>query len=122
MKVKIKIERKAFVRLIMWLNNKDHTAFPEITSIDRLNMRDMYLWCFNKHEQWRNDKNYHAGNKKHTIALDVNHFGTLKKFFGEKWSTPTSAVYEWIILSDIVGQCDKQIEHQIFLNQNLIIF
>lgn len=120
--VKIKIERKAYVRLIMWLNNKDHTAFPQITSIDRLNMRSLYLWCFNRHEQWRNDRSYHEAKKKHCINIEVNHFGTLQKFQDHQWPDSFKSSYEIATLSQICEQGNKQIDMQIYLNSNLVMF
>lgn len=122
MKIKIKISKKSFVRLIMWLNRMDFSAFPETNDIDRLNMRAMYLYCFHRHEQWRNDKYYHEAKKLHTISLDVNHFGTLQKFHQHDWEGAFAGAYEFAVLSQINEQAVKQIDTQIFLNQNLVMF
>lgn len=118
MRVKFKLKRKAYIHLINWIARLDQSSFRELNSIDGLNIRALYIDALNKHERWRTDKNYSL--KEFSLQMEVNHYGTLKKIFDELYSEEHS-VYEKALLTTICNSAEKQIEHEFFINQNLIM-
>jgi hypothetical protein len=119
MKVKFKLERKAYVTLINYAARIEKHKIICLNTIDEINLREMYIDARNKHERWKLDKNYAI--KKYTLNLDINQYATLKKIFTElnQWQKPG---YESFVFDLIQETAEKQIMHYNFINQQLIMF
>ncbi len=119
MKVKIKIQPKVYVELIIYISNLNLDRFIDINIIDQINIREMYIDALVKHGKCRYDKDYTASIKTKIINLEINRFGTLNKVLCQ-FNLEQKENYEVNLLRMIYNQCLPQIKNQLVLSQNLI--
>lgn len=117
MKVKFKLEKKVYVKLINYISRLDADYFLTIDRVDQINIRELWLDAMIKHERWRNDKSYHTAIKTSSISIDINKFRSMQKIFNEM---ENNGSYEYNLLHIICNQVIPQITHQHLLNEQTI--
>ena len=114
MKVKIKLQKKVYVKLLLYINRLELNDYLTIDAIDKINIRELAIDALFKHEKYRYDKVYNAGIKASVIILDVNKFRTIQKIFNEMQTQN----YEYNLLHIINNQVTPQIKHQLNMFDN----
>lgn len=119
MKVKINIEPKVYVQLILYIANLNTDNFININIIDKINIREMYIDALVKHSKWRYENDYNVQQKNKKINLDINLFGTLNKILCQ-FNAEQKENYEVNLLRIIYNQCLPQIKNNLLLTQTFI--
>jgi len=117
MKVNFKLQKKVYVKLIIYVSRLNLDDFITIDYIDSINLREMLIDAMIKHEKYKNDKDYHAAKKVSKINIDINKYRTLQKLFSELQTQN----YEYNLLHLICNEVNPQIRKQIYINQQSTI-
>jgi len=115
MKLKFKLPQKRYVELITYIAHLNTDEF-DLTYIDKVNVRTLYVDACNKQEKWRHNKYYHQAIKDNAISMELNLWGTLEKLYCQfKWEN-----YETNLLHLMSIQANPQIKHYFFINQSTL--
>lgn len=119
MKAKFKMPRKDFIRLIQYVGKLDCcTYFTNITNIDKINLREMYIDAMLTHEKFKTDKEYQKGVKENPLTININYFRTLEKISDFLWLKNISN-YETNLIRIISRQVTPQINFKVTSNEQL---
>lgn len=115
MKIQFKLPQKHYVELITYIAHLNTFEF-DLTYIDKVNVRTLYVDACNKCERWRHNKYYHQAIKDNVISMELNLWGTLEQIFYQMQNKN----YESNLLQIMCNQATPQIKHYFYINQSTL--
>jgi hypothetical protein len=115
MKIKFNIPQKNYVELIQYIAHLDTDDF-QLSYVDLVNIRTLYVDAMNKYEKWRHNIYYHHAIKDNVISMELNLWHTLERI---SWQM-TQENYEYNLLRKMNLQARPQIDHYFFINQSTL--
>lgn len=115
MKLQFRMSHKEYVHLITYVSSLDTKDF-DISYVDQVNVRTLYVDMRNKFERWRINQYYHLGMKHNSISMELNLFDTIQRI-GLQIKIDN---YETNLLHIMWLQAEPQIKHYFFINQSTL--
>lgn len=116
MKIQFKLPQKRYVELITYIAHLNTFEF-DLSYIDKVNVRTLYVDACNKCERWKHNPYYNMAIKDNVISIELNLWGTLEKIFLQM----IYQEYEKNLLHIMFNQAQPQIKRYFFINQATLI-